>query len=97
MRISRPLNPQCPANYTFSQSSLAMSLTPEEIAYYEANASDALRPNQIAACTCGIAFAVSAVVARMISRRRSRVKHGRDDYTICVALVSVQYLLLLLH
>ncbi|BCS28726.1 uncharacterized protein APUU_70296S [Aspergillus puulaauensis] len=65
-----------------------MSLTPEEIAYYEANASDDLRPNQIAACTCGIAFAVSAVVARMISRRRSRVKLGWDDYTICVALMG---------
>lgn len=68
-----------------------MSLTPEEIAYYQANASDDLRPNQIAACTCGIAFAVSAVVARMISRRRSRVKLGWDDYAVCVALVSVRY------
>ncbi|KAL5343836.1 hypothetical protein BJX70DRAFT_393258 [Aspergillus crustosus] len=63
-------------------------LTPEQIAYYQANADDDLRPNQIAACTCGIAFAVSAVIARMVARYRSRLKYSWDDYTICVALMG---------
>ncbi|KAL4923885.1 uncharacterized protein BDV17DRAFT_295977 [Aspergillus undulatus] len=61
-------------------------LTPEEIAYQQAHADDDNRPNRIAACTCGIAIAVSAVAARIIIRRRSGVKLWWDDCTIVIAL-----------
>ncbi|KAL4860744.1 hypothetical protein BDV12DRAFT_208892 [Aspergillus spectabilis] len=64
------------------------TLTPEQIAYYQANADDDLRPNQIVACSFGIAFAVSAVIARIVARYRSGAKYSWDDYTICVALMG---------
>ncbi|KAL4935899.1 hypothetical protein BDV06DRAFT_233877 [Aspergillus oleicola] len=67
---------------------MSTALTPEQIAYYQANAGDDLRPNQIAACTCGIAFALVAVAARLTARYRSDAKFGWDDYFIIVALMG---------
>ncbi|KAB8259684.1 hypothetical protein BDV32DRAFT_123937 [Aspergillus pseudonomiae] len=64
------------------------SLTPEEIAYYQAHADDDLRPNQIAADVVGIVLTVTAVAARVLARFRSKAGFGWDDYLISVALMG---------
>lgn len=69
---------------------MASTVTPEEVAYYKAHASDDRRGNQIAAATIGLALASAAVTARVISRLRSRAQFGLDDWMILVALVRTR-------
>jgi hypothetical protein len=63
------------------------SLTPEDIAYYQAHMDDDLRPNEIAANSSGYIFALIAVTLRVIARRRLRAKFWLDDYLILAAMV----------
>ncbi|KAH8424139.1 uncharacterized protein LDX57_001893 [Aspergillus melleus] len=64
------------------------SLTPEEIAYYQAHADDDLRPNQLAAGVVGIVLALTAVTTRTVARFCSKTRFGWDDYLIFVALIG---------
>lgn len=68
---------------------MASSLTPEEIAYYKAHASDNLSPNEIATDVIGFIVAFTAVILRVIARRRSRKQwgFGADDWMIVAAMV----------
>ncbi|KAJ9223626.1 hypothetical protein DTO169C6_3978 [Paecilomyces variotii] len=67
---------------------MASSLTPEEIAYYKAHASDNLSPNEIATDVIGFIVAFTAVILRVIARRRSRKQwgFGADDWMIVAAM-----------
>ena len=62
------------------------SLTPAEIFYEKAHASDNLQPNMIAIDVCGIVLPYIAVILRFITRKKSAVL-GMDDWLIFAALV----------
>ena len=64
-------------------------LTPEEIAYQEEHPDQDTRPDIVAASACGLVVSIVPVVARIIVRRQLKVKFGWDDYTILLALVSL--------
>ena len=62
-------------------------LTPAQIAYQEAHINETLQPNIIAATAVCMTAAYTAVALRFISRSVGRVKLGKDDYSIIIALV----------
>ncbi|GAD93053.1 hypothetical protein SS1G_07095 [Paecilomyces variotii No. 5] len=70
---------------------MASSITPEQIAYYKAHASDNLSPNEIATDVIGFVVAFTAVVLRVIARRRSRKQwgFGADDWMIVAAMLPL--------
>ena len=64
------------------------SLTPAEVGYYKAHASDNRQPNMLAIMICGLILPYIAVAARFIARRSSAASVGKDDWMILLALVS---------
>ena len=64
------------------------SLTPEEIAYYQAHADDNRQSSKTAANVVGIVLTIIAVAARLLARFRSRARLSWDDYLIFLALVN---------
>ncbi|KAJ8108699.1 hypothetical protein ONZ43_g6347 [Nemania bipapillata] len=66
-----------------------MSLTPEQIQYFEEHASDSLVPNFLAAYTIGLAFAYLLVGLRIYARKLGKAPFGHDDWLIIAALVPL--------
>ncbi|KAI9035507.1 uncharacterized protein KD926_003435 [Aspergillus affinis] len=72
------------------------SLTPEEIAYYQAHADDNRQSSKTAADIVGIVLTLVAVGARLLARIRSGARLSWDDYLIFLALMGqLSYAILL--
>lgn len=58
-----------------------------EVAYMKAHIGDNLQPNMITSTTICMTSALLATVLRFISRSIGKVKFGKDDFFIIMALV----------
>lgn len=65
-----------------------MSLTPQEIQYYEEHADQSLQPNELACYIIGYVLALTAVALRCYARWHTKLRFEKDDYFIIAALVS---------
>ncbi|KAI1779529.1 hypothetical protein F4818DRAFT_453587 [Hypoxylon cercidicola] len=66
-----------------------MSLSPEEIEYFQEHANDNLQPNIIASHVVGLVLAYIFVGLRIWARRARKISLGYDDWLIIAALVPL--------
>ena len=68
---------------------MTLSLSPAELAYQEAHASDSLQANVIAGTVICLAVAYISVLLRFFSRWLGNFAYGKDDIAIVFALVCL--------
>lgn len=70
---------------------MTLSLSPSELAYQEAHASESLQANVIVGIVVCLTAAYISVILRFASRRLGKSPYGKDEVAVMIALVCIHH------